>query len=157
MSLQPREDWKMHLYGATVDAGEGTPYDTVLLTTIQGYTGYATKAVYITFSGESFEIETFSAQDVSGSVFAGSRRRRMWPVQCFPFQFTAGTPQSLEDIAALTNLINTANKLWVRFQAGTRNQPSTTTAYPVYVESYAEDSRPNVHGVQLVVKHRYVF
>lgn len=157
MSLSPRGTWKMHLYGATNDNGSATPYDTVLLSTISGYAGYATKSVYITQSGDSWELESFNSTDVSGSVFGTTRRRRTFRVMCFPFTFESGTIQDLEDIADLTSLIDTKAYLWVRFEAGSRAQPSTTTAFPVYIESFAEDVRSGVHGVTIDLKHRYRF
>lgn len=153
--MDPRSTWKMHLYGATADSGAATPYDTVLLSTIAGYTAYATKAVYITQSGQSWGIDTFSFEDVSGSIFAKSRRRKMFSVVCFPFSFKQSTVQDLEDIDDLSNLIDDSNYLWVRFEAGERSQPSTTTAYPVLIDSFTHDVGPGYHRVNITLKHRY--
>lgn len=153
--MDPRSTWKMHLYGATVDTGSGTPYDTVLLTTIAGYTGYTTKSVYIIQSGQNWNIETFSFTDVSGSVFGKSRRRKQFNVVCFPFTFKQSTIQDLEDIDDLSNLIDDSNYLWVRFEAGERSQPSTTTAYPVIIDSWSHDIGSGVHRINLTLRHRY--
>jgi hypothetical protein len=145
----------MHLYGALVDSGYATPYETVPITTISAYTGYTSKTVYITQSGIGWELSTFSLSDVSGSVIAKSRRHRTFNVTCFPFTFEAGTIQDLEDFDDLMNLIDDSNFLWVRFEAGSRNQPSTTDAYPIYIESLNHEVRSGTHGVSLVIRHRY--
>lgn len=156
MSMEPKQSWKMHLYGASADAGAGTPYEKVLLSTISGYTGYVTPVTtYISQSGSKWEVESFFSADVSGSIFGTSRRRKVFDVVCWPFAFEAGATQELDDIDTLTALIDTKTYLWVRFEAGSRAQPSATEAYPVIIESYSHDVNAGHHSVRLAIKHRY--
>jgi len=153
-----RGTWKMYLYSATVDTGMATPYSTVLLSTIAGYTGYAAMSpnIYITQSGKGYEFESFTTTDVSGSTFGAMFATMVFRVLAFPFRFEASSvDQDLDDIDTLRNFLNGKQFLWVRFDAGSRQQPSSTAAYPVVITAIEDSITGGTHGLTIDFRHKY--
>jgi len=150
--------WMMHLYKSTVDSGAASPYSTIAVTTIQAAPYSASSLdVYITRSGKTFESESFTITDVSGSTFGALFSRMAFNVKCYPFKFDASFDPDLNDINTIRNFLHGARYLWVRFDAGSRDQPSATEAYPVVVVSCEEsiNEQYGTHGVELQLQHKY--
>jgi hypothetical protein len=147
----------MHLYKASVDTGYATPYSTVLLSTIAGYSGYSTIDTYITRSGIGYEGESSLTTDVSGSTFGSFSSTMIFRVKCWPFTFDAGSQPDLDDLETLRDFLQGARFLWARFDVGSRDQPSATEAYPIVITGFSDsvNESSGTHGLELELRHKY--
>jgi hypothetical protein len=87
-----QSNWKVTIYAATTDTAS-TAYDTVATSNIAalGTTySYTTAEFYITGSRATWEIESASLEDISGSRRGTSSRRRVFEIESFPFAFANG-------------------------------------------------------------------
>ena len=152
--------WTLNIYKASVDSGAGTPYDTVALGTVTGYSGYATTSTTILAPQATWEFEHFSIKDVSGSQFGRSRRRRVFDVECRPYQFNdSATLQDLTDVDSIADFLDDAAYLWVAITAGSRSYPGGTNVIPVICTGWTEavNKELGTRGLNIQFAHRYRF
>lgn len=151
-------DWQLIIYAADSDSGAGTAYNDVALSTISGYTGYTTTAIFIVKPEANWLFEFAGISDISGATFGKTSRRRAFNVESYPFRFNAGGTQDLDDIDTLANVINNKPYIWARLLAGSRTYPNTTnTAHPVNVTQWAEqvNAQAGTRRLNLTLEHRY--
>jgi hypothetical protein len=156
MSTSP--NWRMNLYKATADP-TATPYTTVPLTTVQGYTGYAAlQDVYILGQQGTWEIEAAETLDISGWKRTKASRRRVFDVICYPFRYNdSSTTPDLTDIDTIAAFVAGAQFLWVQFRGGSRTYPaSLANVIPVSLMEWAETPQmaSGTRGLQIVLHQK---
>ena len=153
--------WTLTIYKATTDSGAGTPYDTLSVATISGYTGYATTTTNILAPQGTWAMESFNLKDIGGAQFGRSRRRRVFDVECRPYQYNdSATLQDLTDVDTLADFIDDAPYLWLRITGGSRTYPTTVgTAHPVICVGWNEAINKDLgtRGLNIQFEHRYRF
>lgn len=155
--MAAKSNWVMHLYKASVDTGYATPYSTVAISTISGYSGYSTMDTYITRSGIGYTGESSLLTDVNSSTFGSFNSTMIFRVKCWPFTFDAGSQPDIDDLKTLRDFLQGARFLWARFNAGSRDQPTSTTAYPIVITGFSEsvNESSGTHGLELEILHKY--
>lgn len=151
-------DWQATIYVATADPGAGTPYDTLATSTISGYAGYTTTAIFILKPQATWNMDTAIVSDVSGTQFGKAQRRRVFNVESYPFRYDAGGTQDLDDVDTFANLIDGAAYMWLRITGGTRTWPSTSaTAHPVICTGWSEqiNAQAGTRTLNVTFEHRY--
>ena len=151
-------EWQLIIYAANQDSGASTAYNDVALSTIAGYSGYTTTAIYIIKPEPNWINEFAGITDVSGATFGKTTRRRAFNVESYPFRFDAGGTQDLDDIDTLSNVIDGKPYVWARVLAGSRTYPGTTnTAHPVNITSWGEtlNTQAGTRKLNLTIEHRY--
>jgi hypothetical protein len=151
-------DWQLIIYAANADAGAGTAYNDVGLTTIAGYSGYTTTAIYIVKPEAHWLFEFASIADVSGATFGKGTKRRAFNVESYPFRYNDGGNQDLDNIDTLAGVIAGKPYLWARLLGGSRKWPNTTnTAHPVNITNWSEavNSSTGTRRLNLTLEHRY--
>lgn len=153
--------WKVTLYAATTDTAT-TAYDTVATSNIAalGVTySYTTTSFYITGPRATWDIESSSLEDISGSRRGTSSRRRVFEVESYPFAFNNNAgDQDIDVIDQVAEIIDTRTFLWCRIDAGTRTYPSTaSTAHPVTVTGWEESINDDAGSRRLTLSlaHRF--
>jgi hypothetical protein len=156
--------WEMIVYKATADTGAATPYDTVSVATLSGYTGYTdtvSSPTKILAPQGMWEFEQYSIKDVNGSQFGRSRKRRTFDVELRPFRYNASTSApDIDDLDTLADFLDDATYLWVRITGGSRTYPGTTgTAIPVIMTGWSESVNKDIgtRAVNIQFAHRYRF
>lgn len=151
-------DWQLIIYAANADSGAGTAYDDVALTTIAGYSGYTSTAIYVIKPEAHWLMEFAGIGDVSGATFGKTTRRRAFNVESYPFTYKDGGTQDLDNIDTLANIINGKPYIWARILGGTRKWPNTTnTAHPVNITNWSEsvNTTAGTRRLNLTLEHRY--
>lgn len=152
--MSAREDWKLHLYSASVDSASSN-YTEVLLTTIAAYSGYATTSAYIVAPQLTPEVGGDDYVDVSGWETNTPTIRDVFNVELWSYQYTDTTLQpDLTDWYALLAFIKGKKYLWARIVAGSRNYPTDATkAYPVTIKvSESVNKSAGTHNVTLTLR-----
>ena len=154
--------WTVTLYKATADTGAGTPYDTISIATLTGYTGYATIVTTILAPQGTWANESFVIKDVSGNQFGRIRRRRAFDVECRPFVYndSADVDHNLTDVDDITDFLDDASYIWVRIDGGSRTYPASAgVAHPVICTGWSESINKDAgtRGLSIQLEHRYRF
>jgi len=154
-------NWKVTLYAANTDTAS-TAYDTVATSNIAalGTTfAYTTAEFFITGSRATWEIESSSLEDISGSRRGTSSRRRVFEIESFPFAFANGAgDQDIDVIDQIAEIVDSRSFLWARVEAGSRTYPSTSsTAHPVVVNGWEESINDDAgtRRLTLSLAHRF--
>jgi hypothetical protein len=154
-------NWKVTLYAANTDTAS-TTYDTVATSNIAalGTTfAYTTASFFITGSRATWEIESSSLEDISGSRRGTSSRRRVFEIESFPFAFTNNAgDQDIDVIDQIAEIVDSRSFLWARVEAGSRTYPSTSaTAHPVVVNGWEESINDDAgtRRLTLSLAHRF--
>lgn len=139
------ESWKLTIYGATVEPNTSS-YTTIAATVVNAYTGASSYSVYITQPQATWAIENEPLEDISGWKVSNTKRRRVFSVQCYPFDYgttVSGAPangiQDLDNIDALADVISGKQYLWAVITGGVRSWPSTAGhVHPINVVGWGE-------------------
>lgn len=153
----PTTTWALTFYGANEDPNV-SPYDTLAVSSINGYTGATSTTVYILAPEAKWEFEHFNFTDVAGSQSQRSQRRRVFNVETQPYEYGASSNPDLDDIDTLTSIIDTKKFLWVRIEAGSRTYPSASNvAHPVVVSDWQENiaREYGTRRIQMTLQHRF--
>ena len=164
--MSANANWQCYLYKASEDQGEGTPYNTVSILTVSGYSDYATASFYIQSSFAGWEMEQVSIEDVSGFRKGRNVARRVFTIEAYPFDYNDGSAnQDLEDIDSLASFLNGATYLWVGIKGGNNEFPAnfdntdtSTTIFPVEITGWEEslNKRVGQRGLVFRLAHRYL-
>lgn len=119
--------WILNLYKAAEDP-TATPYTSVALTTVQGYTGYASlQDVYIVAPQATWDFESNELIDIGGWKQTTPIRRRKFDVECYPFRYDdSPTVPDLTDVDTISAFLASAKFMWLSIDAGTRQYPTTS-------------------------------
>jgi hypothetical protein len=154
-------NWKVTLYAANTDTAS-TTYDTVATSNIAALGAsfaYTTTTFFITGSRATWEIESSSLEDISGSRRGTSSRRRVFEIESFPFAFTNNAgDQDIDVIDQIAEIVDSRSFLWARVEAGSRTYPSTSaTAHPVVVNGWEESINDDAgtRHLTLSLAHRF--
>jgi len=155
--MAAKANWVAHWYKANVDTGMATPYSTVPVSTVAGYSGVTNMDSYITQSGIGYDGEAAITKDVSGSTFGSFSSTLIFRVKMWPYSFNASSQPDLDDLETLRDFFQNARYLWVRFDVGSRQQPSATDLFPVVITSFndAVNESSGTHSLEMQLQHKY--
>jgi hypothetical protein len=142
--MSARSNWKVTVYGSSVNTAAGTTPDAYGMRTcaITALTAATSATYYIVKPEAKPEVTAEEITDVGGEAVSYVTRRGTFNILSFPFSYAATSAVDLQDIDDLVTVAGVATgqkHLYIRIEGGSRTWPSTSgTVYPVTLRSWDE-------------------
>lgn len=151
-----KASWTVTFYGADADPGTA-PYDTIAAASVTAATGAVSATVYIVAPQATWEYQIDTLESVEGHRRARRERRRVFNVECLPFEYNdSASVQDLDDLDTLSSVMEKAH-LWAVITGGTNVWPSTAgQVHPVTMEGWEQsvNKAAGWHNLTIALAHR---
>ena len=123
------------LHYATADPNT-SPYSSLAVATIAGYTGYGSISIRILDPGQRFELEGEDTQYIDGEIRGATEHRRIFEMVIVPFSYKSGS-WDVGDLEAIVAALRKKHK-WLELNNYStqfnRNSAYHTSAHAIPVE-----------------------